>query len=150
MTTWIATLNIRQGGSKHAAALATRLLGYHADIPVITEFRANAAGERLINRLAQAGYDTSHADVAPNVNTVVIAARGGVERSWAFDDALDRRHLWCAEIDGAFETTRNESGEGRSGIEETFSSTWVSRGPEPRVTATPARPAKCARQTIPT
>ncbi|WP_235733204.1 hypothetical protein [Mycolicibacterium neoaurum] len=90
------------GRSKHAAALTTRLLGYDADILVITEFRANAAGARLIDRLTEAGYDTSHPDVAPNVNTVLIAARGGIERSWAFDDALDTRHLWCAEIDGAY------------------------------------------------
>ena len=102
MTTRIATLNIRQGGTKHAEALTARLLGYDADILVITEFRANAAGARLINRLTEAGYDTSHPRVAPNVNTVLIAARGGIERSWAFDDALDPRHLWCAEIDGAY------------------------------------------------
>lgn len=102
MTTRIATLNIRHGGSKHAAALTARLLGYDADILVITEFRANAVGGRLINRLAEAGYDTSHPGVAPNGNTVLIAARGGIERSWAFDDALDPRHLWCAEIDGAY------------------------------------------------
>ena len=35
MTTRIATLNIRHGGSKSADALATRLLGYNADILVV-------------------------------------------------------------------------------------------------------------------
>src|SRR5690349_7176019 len=102
MTTQIATLNIRQGGTKHAEALTARPLGYDADLLVITEFRASAAGARLINRLTEAGYDTSHPNVAPSVNTVLIAARGGIDQSWAFDDALDPRHLWCAEIDGAY------------------------------------------------
>ncbi|MGU3499441.1 endonuclease/exonuclease/phosphatase family protein [Mycobacterium sp. C31M] len=102
MTTRIATLNIRHGGTKSAEALAARLLGYDADILVVTEFRANAAGGRLIRRLGEAGYDASHPGVGPNQNSVLIAARFGIERSWAFDDALDPRHLWCAEIDGAY------------------------------------------------
>lgn len=38
MTTRIATLNIRHGGSKSSEALGTRLLGYDADILVVTEF----------------------------------------------------------------------------------------------------------------
>lgn len=102
MTTRIATLNIRHGGSRNAEALTARLLGYHADILVVTEFRANTAGEKLIAGLAEAGYDTSHPAVGPKLNTVLIAARGGIERSWAFDETLDPRHLWCAEIDGAY------------------------------------------------
>src|ERR1700748_3767557 len=102
MSTRLVTLNIRHGGSKSADALATRLLGYRADILVVTEFRGNAAGARLIARLTEAGYDTTHPGVGPTENTVLIAARGGIERSWPFSEALDRRHLWCAEIDGAY------------------------------------------------
>lgn len=102
MGTRIATLNIRHGGTKSAEALAVRLLGYDADILVVTEFRANAVGERLIDRLALAGYDTSHPDVGVKDNTVLIAARRGIDRSWAFEESLDPRHLWCAEIDGAY------------------------------------------------
>lgn len=101
MGTRIATLNIRHGGTKSADALAARLLGYNADILVVTEFRANATGERLIARLEGASYDTSHPGVGPKANTVLIAARGGIERSWAFSESLDPRHQWCAEIDGA-------------------------------------------------
>lgn len=101
MTTRIATLNIRHGGSKSSDALATRLLGYDADILVVTEFRANVVGARLITRLSQLGYDTSHPAVRPKENTVLIAARTGIERSWAFSESLDPRHLWCAEIRGA-------------------------------------------------
>ncbi len=82
--------------------MAARLLGYDADILVVTEFRANPAGLRLITRLEAAGYDTSHPAVGTTQNTVLIAARGGIERSWAFDETLDPRHLWCAEIDGAY------------------------------------------------
>ena len=102
MSTRLVTLNIRHGGSKSADALAARLLGYRADILVITEFRANAAGARLTAQLADAGYDTSHPSVGPTQNTVLIAARGGIERSWPFSESLDPRHLWCAEIDGAY------------------------------------------------
>lgn len=102
MSTGLVTLNLRHSGTKSADALAVRLLGYRADILVVTEFRANAAGARLTARLAAAGYDTSHPPVGPTANTVLIAARGGIERSWAFDESLDPRHLWCAEIDGAY------------------------------------------------
>ncbi|WP_200962138.1 hypothetical protein [Mycobacterium sp. Root265] len=69
---------------------------------MVTEFRTNAVGARLIDRLERAGYDTSHPAVGPKVNTVLIAARIGIERSWAFSESLDPRHLWCAEIDGAY------------------------------------------------
>lgn len=101
MTTRIATLNIRHGGRKSGDALASRLLGYDADILVVTEFRANDVGARLIARLANAGYATSQPDASPKHNSVLIASRLGIDRSWAFDsDGLDARHLWCAEIDG--------------------------------------------------
>ncbi|WP_370330410.1 hypothetical protein [Mycolicibacterium hippocampi] len=33
---------------------------------------------------------------------MLIAARTGIERSWAFSELLDPRHLWCAEIRGAY------------------------------------------------
>jgi exonuclease III len=100
MTTRIATLNIRQGGRKSGAALAARLLGYDADVLVVTEFRANDAGARLIARLDKAGYTTSHPGVGPTQNGVLIASRRGIDGSWAFSDSLDARHLWCAEVDG--------------------------------------------------
>ncbi|GJJ24137.1 endonuclease/exonuclease/phosphatase family protein [Mycolicibacterium mageritense] len=101
MTTRIATLNIRHGGRKNGDALINRLLGYDADILVVTEFRANDVGARLIARLTSAGYATSQPDAGPKHNSVLIASRRGIDRSWAFDrDGLDPRHLWCAEIDG--------------------------------------------------
>ncbi|WP_024449013.1 endonuclease/exonuclease/phosphatase family protein [Mycolicibacterium iranicum] len=100
MPTTIATLNIRHGGSRTSAALATRLRSYDADILVVSEFRTNAAGAQLIARLKDVGYDVSHPGVGPKDNAVLIAARGGIDRSWAFSESLDPRHLWCAEIDG--------------------------------------------------
>ena len=56
----VATLNIRHGGKKHAAALSSRLFGYDADLLIVTEFRANDAGESLISQLESEGYVTSH------------------------------------------------------------------------------------------
>ena len=100
MTTRIATLNIRHGGTKYATALAARLLGYDADILVVTEFRDNAAGARLKLHLASAGYATSHPEVDPKKNCTLIASRVGIEQSWAFIDSLDPRHLWCADVGG--------------------------------------------------
>lgn len=100
MRTRIATLNIRHGGSKPGGTLATRLIGYDADILVITGFRTNAAGALLKLHLTAAGYTTSHPDVNPKSNRTLIAARLGIRRAWAFADNLDQRHLWCAEIEG--------------------------------------------------
>jgi exonuclease III len=103
MSTRIATLNIRHGGTRSGDALATRLLGYDADILVVTEFRANVPGARIITRLEGAGYATSHPNAGPKQNTVLIASRRGIDRSQAFSSkGLDSRHLWCAEVDGVF------------------------------------------------
>lgn len=98
MTTTIATLNIRHGGRKSTDALASRMLGYDADVLVVTEFRANEVGSRFRTRLEGAGYTTSHPDVDSKLNTVLIASRRGIDRSWPFSDQLDANHLWCAQI----------------------------------------------------
>lgn len=100
MATTIATLNIRHGGRKSGAALADRMLGYDADILVVTEFRSNEVGAQLRTRLEAAGYATSHPHVDPKQNTVLIASRRGIDRSWPFSEQLDAHHLWCVEIDG--------------------------------------------------
>ena len=73
MTTRIATLNIRHGGTKHGEALTARLLGYDADLLVVTEFRANEAGTALVAQLDRAGYATTHPVVEPKQNGVLIA-----------------------------------------------------------------------------
>ncbi|RUP28107.1 endonuclease/exonuclease/phosphatase family protein [Mycobacterium sp. SMC-16] len=100
MTTTIATLNIRHGGRKSGEAVATRLLGYDADVLVITEFRSNEVGLQLCTRLDASGYATSHPDTDPKQNSVLVASRRAIARSWPFSEQLGANHLWCAEIDG--------------------------------------------------
>ena len=100
MTLRIATLNIRHGGSKFGAALAARLLGYDADLLVVTEFRSNEAGAALVAQLERAGYTTTHPGVDPKQNTVLIASRTPIDRATPFTRDLPDRHLWCAEFDG--------------------------------------------------
>ena len=101
MSTRIATLNIRHGGTRSTDALAARLLGYDADLLVVTEFRANDAGVRLATQLEGAGYATSRPNTEPAQNTVLIASRRGINQARAFgSDGLVSRHLWCAEVGG--------------------------------------------------
>ena len=97
----VATLNIRHGGKKYEGAITSRLLGYDADILIVTEFRANDVGERLIGRLRHEGYETSHPGSSPSRNAVLVASRHPIRRSWALDDALDAERLWCVDIGGA-------------------------------------------------
>lgn len=96
MTARIATLNIRHGGRKCGDALTARLLGYDAHLLVVTEFRANDAGARLIDRLERAGYRTTHPATDPKQNTVLIASRAPIERTSPFTSDLPAHHLWCA------------------------------------------------------
>lgn len=98
----ITTLNIRHGGGTTGRidSLVARMLGYDADILVVPEFRANDKGDRLEIALRQAGYNTSHSGADPAKNSVLIASRWGMERSWSFSDHLDARHLWCAASGG--------------------------------------------------
>lgn len=99
MNARIATLNIRQGGTKSAEALTNRLLGYDADLLVVTEFRANDAGLRLIAHLAAAGYTPAHPSTGRSQNTVLVASRRGITQQWPFpQEGLDPRHLWCVGV----------------------------------------------------
>lgn len=99
MTTRIATLNIRHGGSKFGDALTTRLLGYDADLPVVTEFRTNDAGAALVSRLERARYTTTHPTAEPKQNSVLIASRTPIDVATPFTRDLPSEHLWCAEFD---------------------------------------------------
>lgn len=100
MTLRIATLNIRHGGNKSADALTARLLGCDADLLVVTEFRANDTGLRLITQLEHAGYATTHPMADPRQNTVLIASRTPIDRASRFSRDVSAHHLWCAEFDG--------------------------------------------------
>ena len=98
----VVTLNILHGGGSvdRGGALLARLLSYDADILVVTEFRANRFGELLIGRLQRAGYATSHPGADSARNSVLIASRSSIDRSWAFSDELDACRLWCVDIGG--------------------------------------------------
>lgn len=93
----VVSLNILHGGGTRADALTERLLNYEADALVVTEFRASRIGERLLARLEDAGYVTSHPD-SWSPDSVLITSRTSIDRSWAFNDELDARRLWCADI----------------------------------------------------
>lgn len=94
----VATLNIRHGGKKHSAALTARLLGYDADVLVVTEFRANDAGADLMSRLEGEGYAMSHPGGEAGRNAILVASRTPIVRAWALDDRLDAERLWCVDI----------------------------------------------------
>lgn len=96
----IATLNLRHGGSKNAGALAARLLGYDANVLVLTEYRASIAGMRLAARLRDAGYGATSPSTLSGQNTVLIASLSPISRAGPFDDDLDERHLWCVTTNG--------------------------------------------------
>ncbi|TNC49322.1 exonuclease III [Rubellimicrobium rubrum] len=76
----ITTLNLRHGGSSRVPAIADWLLETESNVIVCTEFRQGASGDRLSERLAQAGY--VHRVAASQVsalNTVCIFSRHAVE-----------------------------------------------------------------------
>ncbi|UXA10246.1 hypothetical protein KXD97_19105 [Mycobacterium sp. SMC-8] len=95
----VVALNILHGGGSRVDALARRLLSYDADVLVLTEFRPTGTGKILIDRLEASGYEVSYP--APVIqNSVLVAARAGINRAWAFSDELEARRLWCVDVDG--------------------------------------------------
>lgn len=95
----IVTLNIRHGGGRQIGPLTARLLGYDADLLVVTEFQSSK-GLTLIQALEAAGYETTHPDTDPKRNAVLIASRHRIGEKWPFDEYLDPSHLWCVETAG--------------------------------------------------
>lgn len=72
----LVTLNIRHGGGRHTAALATALLRQRADLLVLSEFRNNRHGEALRNKLAASGFTHQATAVGDaRLNTLLVAAR---------------------------------------------------------------------------
>jgi len=72
------------------------VLGWEADVLVLTEFRlGKAAG--LLQQLGAARYAVSHPPgVDPTRNSVLIASRHGFTDEKRFAEELDPRYLWCA------------------------------------------------------
>jgi exodeoxyribonuclease III len=71
-----------RGSVDRIGTLATRLLSYDADVLVVSEFRANRFGDLLTGRLQGEGYGTSHPGAGPARNSVLIASRTPIDRSW--------------------------------------------------------------------
>ena len=96
----IVALNIRHGGGRQVEQLATRLLGYDAEVLVLTEFRDNASGQALRTHLERrGGYTVAHAtDLPRTINTVAIATRQHAGRPRPFKDGPDTPNLWCADV----------------------------------------------------
>lgn len=71
----IVTLNLQQGGRPRIAKLAARLLGYDAEVLVLTEFQQQKSAA-LVRNLEAAGYAVAHpVGVDPTLNTVAVASR---------------------------------------------------------------------------
>ena len=96
----IVTLNLQHGGRPRIAKLAARLLGYNAEVLVLTEFQQENSAT-LVQSLEAAGYGVAHpAGVDPTLNTVAIASRQPITGVRPLSSALDPRHLLCAETAG--------------------------------------------------
>ena len=79
----LAAWNIRAGGGKRAALIGKALARMTPDIVVLSEFRSGVASQQVAQILAQAGLGAQLSvtdQVKPNVNTVMIAARGPLQR----------------------------------------------------------------------
>ena len=72
----LLALNIRQGGGTRIAAFSDYLVAQDCDALVISEFRCNVAGHKLIATLRQAGYSHfHHTNTEPRQNTVMVATK---------------------------------------------------------------------------
>jgi Exonuclease III len=77
----LLTLNLRHGGGARVEAIGDWLVRRAPDIAVLTEYRDNAAGGRLGERLAAAGYALASASAGPGANGVLIASRFRIDES---------------------------------------------------------------------
>jgi exodeoxyribonuclease-3 len=96
----IVTWNIRHGGPRGAAfqRIIDTLLGFDADLLVVTEFRAHERGAALVAALRRAGYDSSEPGAPADQNAVLIASRGRLGAARPLDPALPQPWLlWTAE-----------------------------------------------------
>ena len=97
----VATWNIRHGGAAgdgHRRVVGT-LLGFDADVLVVTEFRTNDRGAAIVVALQQAGYYTTNPDSPPNRNSVLIASRTPITTTQSLASSLsDSWRLWMADL----------------------------------------------------
>jgi exodeoxyribonuclease-3 len=72
----ITTLNLRHGGSVRVPAIADWLVATDSDVIVCTEFRQGSSGDRLSERLSQAGYEHQFAaSQVSALNSVCVFSR---------------------------------------------------------------------------
>lgn len=77
------------------------LLSFHADILVVTEFRAGDIGSTLLRALADQGYHASHPPLEPSKNSVLVASRMPITAAAPLDAGLaDHCHLWQVKTNG--------------------------------------------------
>lgn len=96
----IVTLNLQHSGRPRIAKLAARLLGYDAEVLVLTEFQREKSAA-LVRNLEVAGYAVAHpVGVDPTLNTVAVASRRPITGMRPFSPYLDPRHLLCVETAG--------------------------------------------------
>ena len=70
------TLNVDHGGGPRVPAITTALLRHAPDVVVVTEFRGNDAGARLLRRLAAGGLTFQATSQPPSgVESVALASR---------------------------------------------------------------------------
>lgn len=95
----VVTWNIRHGGGTRADRIIDQLRKFSADVLVVTEFRNNAAGERIKEALGSAGYVTSNPLTPPRLNSVLVASRFPIRAEHPLDATMqDQRHLWVVEL----------------------------------------------------
>lgn len=97
----VATWNIRHGGAagaNHQRVIGT-LLGFDADLLVITEYRPHDRGLAIEAALRGAGYLTTHPGSPPNKNAVLIASRTPIANAAPLDPTLaEPSLLWAADL----------------------------------------------------
>lgn len=71
----IVTWNIRHGGGLRRETVAKSLVGFDADLLVITEFRSGPTGALLSSSLNRAGYQTAGPQSPPRTNSLLVASR---------------------------------------------------------------------------
>ncbi len=97
----IVTWNIQHGGGSNArlAGIIAQLRSFDADVLVLTEFRNGRAGRAIKAALTELGFKVSHPLVPERSNSVLIASREPLQKSYPLDESLpDQRHLWVVEI----------------------------------------------------
>jgi exodeoxyribonuclease-3 len=95
----IVTWNIRHGGGLRAQLAAETLLGFEADLLVITEYRSGTAGTLVKASLDGAGYRLAGPQSPLRMNSLLVAAKTVILDSSRLTDRVSEPHrLWRVEL----------------------------------------------------